>query len=131
MSKTITLRNSTSQSTPVTKFQTEVLIEIFKSYAKSYPEVRNERAGDLPLVSQYWNAVVNGTPHLWTKINLSFPFADSYFDAARERICTSKLEERRSAILLISAIPTGITISFSTLKVRHTSPPSLFGSIRS
>ena len=57
------------------------------------PEVPNERAGALCLVSKYWNAVAHNTPHLWTKINLFFPFADDHLDAARKRIRTSKFEK--------------------------------------
>ena len=93
MSKDVTIGSSTLQPTPINKLPTEILIEIFETYAKSYPEVRDERVGDLCLVSKYWNAVAHNTPHLWTKINLSFPFSDDHLDAARKRIRASKFEK--------------------------------------
>ena len=93
MSKEVTIGSSAPRSTPINKLPTEILIEIFETYAKSYPEVRDERIGDLCLVSKYWNTVAHNTPHLWTKINLSFPFSDDRLDAARKRIRTSKFEK--------------------------------------
>ena len=93
MSKNLTFGSSAPQSAPITKLPVEILIEIFKSYAKTYPEVRNERVVDLCLVSKHWNAVAHNTPHLWTKINLCFPFADDHLDAARKRIHASKLKK--------------------------------------
>ena len=93
MSKNLTFGSSAPQSAPITKLPVEILIEIFKSYAKTYPEVRNERVVDLCLVSKHWNAVAHNTPHLWTKIKLYFPFADDHLDVARKRIHASKLRK--------------------------------------
>jgi len=68
-------------------------MRVFKSYAESYPEVRDQRVVDLCLISKYWNTVANGTPQLWTKINLSFPFAHHHLAAMLKRVRTSKLEK--------------------------------------
>lgn len=68
-------------------------MRIFKTYVESYPEVLDRRVVDLCLISRYWNTVANGTPQLWTKINLSFPFADHHLAAMLKRVHTSKLEK--------------------------------------
>lgn len=68
-------------------------MRIFKTYVESYPEVLDRGVVDLCLVSKYWNTVANGTPQLWTKINLSFPFDPYHLAAMRKRVRTSKLEK--------------------------------------
>jgi hypothetical protein len=90
MSQDVALGNSTSRPAPITRLPAEILSLIFKTYAKSYPEIRDARAGYLCLVSRYWNTIANSTPHLWTEISLIFPFADDHLDVARRRIRTSK-----------------------------------------
>ena len=91
--RAVTFGTLASRSPPITKLPAEVLMEIFKAYVKSYPEVLDQRVVDLCLVGKYWNAVANGTPELWTKINLSFPFADHHLAAMVKRIHASKLQE--------------------------------------
>ena len=81
-----------TQSGPITKLPTEVLTEIFKTYAESYPEVLGQGVVDLCLVGKYWNMVANGTPQLWTKIDLSFPFTDQHLTAVLKRVHASKLK---------------------------------------
>lgn len=75
------------------KLPAKVLMRIFKTYAESYPEVLDQRVVDLCLISKYWNTVVNDTPQLWTKINLSFPFDPHHITAMLKRVHTSKLEK--------------------------------------
>ena len=70
-----------------------MLTEIFKIYATSYPEVLDQTVVDLCLVGKHWNAVANCTPQLWTKINLSFPFAHRDLAVAQKRVHASKLEK--------------------------------------
>ena len=78
---------------PIKKLPTETLMEIFKTYAESYPEVLNQRVVDLLLVGKDWNMVANRTPQLWTKINLSFPFAFFHLVAAHKRVRASRLQK--------------------------------------
>jgi hypothetical protein len=80
------------QSAAITKLPTEVLMKIFQIYVESYPAARDQRVVDLCLVSRYWNTVANGTPQLWTKINLSFPFTDPHLAAMLKRVHASKFE---------------------------------------
>jgi len=80
------------QSAPITKLPIEVLSGIFKTYAESYPEVLGQGVADLCLVGKYWNIVANGTPQLWTKINISFPFTDHHLTTTLKRVHASKLE---------------------------------------
>jgi len=68
-------------------------MQIFKTYAESYPEVLHRRVVDLCLVGKYWNVVANSTPQLWTKINLLFPFPDQHFAAALKRVRASRLQK--------------------------------------
>ena len=68
-------------------------MKIFETYAESYPTVRDQRVVDLCLVNKYWNTVANDTPQLWTRINLSFPFAEHQVAAAHKRVSASKLEK--------------------------------------
>jgi len=68
-------------------------MRIFEVYAESHPAVRNQRVVDLCLVNKYWDAVANRTPRLWTRINLSFPFARDHLAAMRKRVRASKLEK--------------------------------------
>lgn len=74
-------------------------MQIFKTYAESYPEVLDQRVVDLCLVGKHWNAVANSTPQLWTKINLSspfphiFPFPDHQFAAVLKRVRASRLQK--------------------------------------
>ncbi|KAF9648049.1 hypothetical protein BDM02DRAFT_2427725 [Thelephora ganbajun] len=89
----VTFRSLVSHSAPINKLPTEILIEIFKTYTESYPEVLDQRVVDLCLVRKYWNAVANDTPQLWTRINLSFPFTKRHLAAALKRVHASKLEE--------------------------------------
>ena len=77
---------------PISKLPVEVLGEIFKCYAESYPEVLNERIVDLCLVSQYWKTIAEATPQLWTRINLFSPLSDSKITVAMNRIRASKLQ---------------------------------------
>ena len=79
-----------SRSTPINRLPNEVLVEVFKIYAESYPELLDQTVVDLPLVSQHWNAVANATPQLWTKINLSHPFEN--LQEAKYRVGASKRE---------------------------------------
>ena len=76
---------------PISKLPVEVLGEVFKCYAESYPEVLDQRIVDLCLVSQYWKTIAKATPQLWTRINLTSPFSDSHITAAINRIRASKL----------------------------------------
>ena len=89
----LTFEGSAPQSVPIARLPTEVLMKVFKTYAESYPAVRDQRVVDLCLVSTYWNAVANDTPQLWTKINLTFPFADHHLAAMLKRVHASKLEK--------------------------------------
>ena len=89
----VTFGSLASSSAPITNLPTEVLVEIFKIYVKSYPEVLDQRVVDLCLVKRYWNAVANDTPQLWTKINISFPFADNHIAAVLKRIRASGLQK--------------------------------------
>ena len=68
-------------------------MKIFEFYAESYAAVHNQRIVDLCLVSRYWNTVASGTPQLWTKVNLSFPFADHHLAAMLKQVRNSKLEK--------------------------------------
>lgn len=68
-------------------------MQIFKTYAESYPEVLDQRVVDLCLVGKYWNAVANSTPQLWTEINLFFPFPDQHLAAALKRVRASRLQK--------------------------------------
>ena len=89
----VTFGSLASSSAPITNLPTEVLVEIFKIYVESYPEVLDQRVVDLCLVKRYWNAVANDTPQLWTKINISFPFADNHIAAVLKRVCASGLQK--------------------------------------
>lgn len=71
----------------------EILSEIFKVYAASNPQLLDQRVVDLRLVGRFWNTIANDTPQLWTKINLSFPFADDHRAVASERIRASRTEK--------------------------------------
>ena len=82
-----------SHPAPITKLPTEVLMRIFKCYAKSHPEVLDQRVVDLCLVGKYWNKIANGTPQLWTKINFTFPFTRRHRDAVLKRLRASKLQK--------------------------------------
>lgn len=82
-----------SPSASINKLPIETLAEIFKVYAVAHPEVLDRRVVDLCLVGKHWKAVADGTPQLWTKINLKFPFGYRQLNAASKRIHASKLEE--------------------------------------
>jgi hypothetical protein len=82
-----------SRSAPITKLPTEVLVEIFKTYAESYPEVLDQRVVDLCLVGKYWKAVANSTPQLWTNLNISFPFTDDHLAGVLKRVRASKFQK--------------------------------------
>ena len=89
----ITFGSSASLSSPIGKLPVETLMEIFKVYAMSNPEVLDQRVVDLCLVAKHWNVVANCTPRLWTKINLFFPFGHRHLAVAQRRVRASKLEE--------------------------------------
>ena len=89
----ITFASPVPQSAPITKLPAEVLMNIFEIYAESYPAICDQRVVDLCLVSKCWNAVASRTPRLWTKINISFPFADHHLAAVLKRVQASKLEK--------------------------------------
>ena len=68
-------------------------MKIFETYVESYPAVRDQRVVDLCLVNRYWNVVANGTPQLWTRIKISFPFAGHHLAAVHKRVRASKLRK--------------------------------------
>lgn len=93
----LTSRNRASQPGQIL-LPVELLMKIFEVYAESHPEVRDREVEDLRLVNRYWNAVANDTPHLWTKINISFPSTERYLAVARKRVHASKHQKIDVAI---------------------------------
>jgi len=75
-------RGVTPRPGHITKVPTEIIVEIFKFAVFSSEEARSHGVKALCLVSQYWNQIANGTPHLWTKVTLSYPLHADQLSAA-------------------------------------------------
>ena len=88
-------------------------MKIFENYAKSYSAICEQRVVDLCLVSKYRNTVAYSTPQLWTKTNISFPFADRHPAAVLSR--STSPDSRRSTSLSISVIQARTETSLTTM----------------
>ena len=119
----------TSYSTPIDKLPVEILAEIFKFCAASYPKLPGRRSTDLCLVRKHWNAVANSTPQLWTKINLSFPCEPDHLSAAQRRVVASKQEKIDVSIKLYTALWCNDERSLDSTSVEKTSEFILVGRV--